>query len=180
MMHITKWFTTLGVVGATCIGMAACTTTTTDEPNTGDDGSTQPQNNDSGSTSDTGTSPETGTSSPDSGEAGSCGVAPSTGTQACDECLETMCCSQLETCFGTAPDASTTCEMLVGCVQSLEAGDADSGIAAMSMADALESCAPDGGTNYSATDVTSALGVLGCLGDGAGGTGACATACATQ
>jgi hypothetical protein len=85
-----------------------------------------------------------------------------------------MCCSQLETCFGTDADAATDtpCTMLFKCVQDLEAGgDAAAG---MSMSDAFDSCKG----SYSATDQTNAKAILSCLGDGDAGPNLCGSACA--
>ena len=173
-MRIIGWCTTLGLglVGVFAIGATGCTATV----NGGTDGGTVFPD-DAEADADAAAPLDSGTPPPDSGDAGGCGVAPDTSNPTCDTCLETMCCTQLETCFGTNPSASTMCEALVSCVQDAEAGN--DAAAPMTMSNAFDLCAPDGGTTYTATDLASAAAFLSCLGDG-NASGACASSCPQQ
>jgi|CZKU01.1.fsa_nt_gi hypothetical protein len=162
----------LGLVGVSAIATTGCTSTTT--VNNGDGGALFPD--DAGDAA-----VDTGTAAPDTGledGATGCGVAPMTSNATCDVCLETMCCTALETCFGTSGSVTTMCENLVSCVQDAEAGN--DAAAGMTMSDAFDLCAPDGGGNgYTTADVAAATAFLSCLGDG-NPSGACATACPQQ
>jgi hypothetical protein len=161
----------LGVLGVSAIAATGCSSTTTVD--NGDDGgvTTEPD-----AETDAATPDDTGTATPDTGtmpDAAACGVATDTMNPTCDTCLESQCCSSLEGCYGTDPDAAeTSCQMLVSCIQDYETAT-DGG----AFADALDTCAPDSGTTYSATDVANATALLGCLGDG-NPSGACAASCA--
>jgi hypothetical protein len=180
-MKIIGWCTTLGLglVGVTSFVATGCTSTTTV---TGDDGGVVTPD-DAGDAAITVTDDGATTVTPDGAteasvtvDAGTCSVSTDTSNATCDTCLESMCCAQLEGCFGSDPDAAaTSCEMLVGCIQDAEAGNDAS--AAMTPADALALCNPDAGSSYTATDVTNATAFLSCLGDG-NASGACATSCA--
>ena len=179
-MKIIGWCTTfgLGLVGVTSLVTAACTSTTTVN---GDDGGTATVDDaGDGATTVTDdsstTTPDGATEASVTADAGTCSVSTDTSNATCDTCLESMCCAQLEGCFGTDPDAAeSNCQMLVGCIQDAEAGN--DAAAAMTPADALALCNPDSGSSYTATDVTNATAFLGCLGDG-NPSGACATSCA--
>ena len=119
-------------------------------------------------------------------DGGSCAVNPHSGADTCDTCLATMCCSELVTCYGTDPNTTTACQMLLDCIQSAEAGDPDAGIAGLSMADAIATCAgpdggaADGGIAYSASDVAAAQAMLECLGDGNTSANRCGSSCGGQ
>jgi hypothetical protein len=175
-MRIIGWCTTFGF-GLVCISSViatGCSSSSTTDTGTGEDSGTTPPDEDAG---DSATAAETSTPTPDGGtdEAGTCGVAPSTGTAACDTCLETSCCSALETCFGTSTTTTTACQMLVQCVQDAETGN--DAAAPMTMAEAMDLCTPDSGSTYSSTDITNAAAFFSCLGDG-NSSGACASSCA--
>jgi hypothetical protein len=126
------------------------------------------------------------TTTPDAADGGSCAVDPHSGTDTCDTCLATMCCSELVTCYGTDPNTTTACQMLLDCIQAAEGGDADAGIAGLSMADAIATCAgpdggaADGGVAYSSSDVSAAQAMLECLGDGNTSANRCGSSCGGQ
>jgi hypothetical protein len=165
------WYLALGIAGVSFsfVGVQACTVTNSPLITDGgvfdfDSGEDSATNADSSTTPDSGTTADTGS--------GGCGVSPQTGSATCDTCLETACCTQLETCFGTQADVTPSCEMLVSCVQDIESTNGGN------LADALDTCAPaDAGSTYSATDITNAKAMLACLGDGDAGSNVCGTAC---
>jgi hypothetical protein len=181
-MKIIGWCTTfgLGLLGATSLVSTGCSSTTTTD-NTDDSGVVTPEDAGDGATtvtddSSTTVTPDGATEAAVTTDGGTCSVSTDTSNPTCDTCLEAMCCTQLEGCFGSDPDATaTSCEMLVGCIQDAEAGNDAS--APMTPADALALCNPDSGSSYTATDVTNATAFLSCLGDG-NPSGACATSCA--
>jgi hypothetical protein len=180
-MKIIGWCTTLGLgwLGATSFLATGCSSTTTTD-NTDDSGVAATDASDAATTTDDGstttTTPDGATEAAVTVDGGTCSVSTDTSNATCDTCLESMCCAQLEGCFGSDPDAAaTSCQMLVGCIQDAEAGNDAS--APMTPADALALCNPDAGSSYTATDVTNATAFLSCLGDG-NPSGACATSCA--
>ncbi len=181
-MRINGWCTTLGLglLGATSFVATGCSSTTTTDNNTDDSGVVATDAGDGATTvtddSSTTVTPDSATEASATVDAGTCSVSTDTSNATCDTCLESMCCAQLEGCFGTDADSATetTCQMLVGCIQDAEAGN--DAAAPMTPADAMALCNPDAGSTYTATDVTNATAFLSCLGDG-NPSGACATSC---
>jgi hypothetical protein len=156
---------TLLAIAVSLLGAAACSSSTVTTGDAGDAGEPGNTTGDAGS------------------DGGSCAVNPQSGTATCDSCLATMCCSELVTCYGTDPAVTTACQKLIDCVQTLEAGDPDAGIAGMSMSDSFDACtgpdggAVDGGAMYTASDATAARAMLECLGDGNTSANRCGASC---
>ena len=172
-MRITSWYVTLGIVGASAIGVVACTSTTTVN-NTGDDAST-----DDGATSaepDTGT-PDTGTPATD----GPATVVPTDGgdggivcdttgvTDTCDLCALQSCCdaeNQCQNVEATGDAGTTECQDIFSCVQDCIVPPADSGVDAGDLSDCTTLCA----TGHGAQSMTDFTALSTCL----------ATSCTTQ
>ncbi len=170
-MRINTWYVTLGIVGVSVAAVVACSSTTTvNNPGTGDDAGADTGTPEVDAAADTGTTPppDTGTTpAADAGEdaAATCAVALSTGDPTCDTCVATSCCTQLTGC-DTPDDAGvddagfSACEQLLGCINDVNSADGGTDGGATT-------CDP----TYSSGEQTSATAVLTCI------ESACATQC---
>jgi len=184
-MTIQAYLSTVGAAALSLVAISGCTVNSTTNNNATDGAADMDSS--TGAVDDTGTT-DTGTALVDSGtvppaeagpDAASCSVAASTTSPTCDTCVESMCCAQLEACFGTGASAAP-CVALTSCMQDCEAGNADAGLAPQSQSDCLTNvCAADGG-GYSATDQANSIALLACLGDGDAGANLCGSACGTN
>jgi hypothetical protein len=165
-------YVTLGIIGASVISVAACTSNTTIN-NNGDDGGTT---GDSAATSDdTGTTtptPDGATVTPvDSGGDGAVVCDTSGTTDACELCSLQSCCAEENQCQNvemTGDGGTTECQDIFLCVQDLITPPADSGVdAGMSLSDATTTCA----AGHSSTATTDFNALSTCL------TSKCATQC---
>lgn len=168
-------FVILAAIGA---ADSACTVTVN-----GDDGGNLPTDDggtaqDTSTGSDTGTQAETGTQADagtDTGsqvetsapaDSGVCASQIDTGSVPCDQCIESMCCSQLDAC-ATADDAgvddagASACARLTQCVFDWVAADAGS------LASGEATCGP----SYTQTEQTQSHALITCI------YGSCAAQC---
>jgi hypothetical protein len=170
------WSTGFVILAAVAAADSACTVTV----NNGDDGGNF-ATDDGGNAQETSTGTDTGTQ-PDAGldtgsqvdtgatadgsDSGMCPTAIDTGSAPCDQCIESLCCSQLDAC-ATADDAglddagASACARLTQCVFDWVAADAGS------VSSGEASCGPA----YSQTEQTQSHALITCL------YGSCATLC---